>query len=337
MIRRTLSLLVGALVLCGLVVADDAPKGEKEKPADPPRLKKKKRDGVPPVVDPEKAKDDTKEPPVKDGKGKEPPVKEGGKEPPVKEGKGKDRGKDEALQPEDDRGEPEEDDKDIIERINKRVRESEEKISNKELGEPLEQHQRDILKDIDSLINRKQQGGGGGGGGGGAQDNKDDKDNQDKDKGGGGGGGGGAQEKKEGGGEGGAKSRSEQRKQARNQQKQGQKNGGRQARREPRPQGGKSGSGGTKMASGKEQPKEGSGMPKPGGGGNNPGAGKGGPTSDKENPLDPTKSEWGHLPESLRAEMNAYSNPQPFMPRYDDLIRKYYRTIAEKGRSKGKD
>ena len=29
--------------------------------------------------------------------------------------------------------------------------------------------------------------------------------------------------------------------------------------------------------------------------------------------------------------MNAYSNPRPFLPRYDDLIKRYYRTIAEKG------
>jgi len=47
------------------------------------------------------------------------------------------------------------------------------------------------------------------------------------------------------------------------------------------------------------------------------------------------KDVWGHLPESLRAEMNAYSNPAPFMPKYDDLIKKYYRTIAEQGRRKG--
>ena len=45
--------------------------------------------------------------------------------------------------------------------------------------------------------------------------------------------------------------------------------------------------------------------------------------------------QWGHLPEALRAEMNAYSNPQPFLPRYDRLIREYYKTIAEQGRKKG--
>ncbi|MGH7172006.1 MAG: hypothetical protein ACRELG_17160, partial [Gemmataceae bacterium] len=44
---------------------------------------------------------------------------------------------------------------------------------------------------------------------------------------------------------------------------------------------------------------------------------------------------WGHLPQTLRAQMDAYSNPQPFMPKYDDLIKRYYRTIAEQGRRKG--
>jgi hypothetical protein len=33
--------------------------------------------------------------------------------------------------------------------------------------------------------------------------------------------------------------------------------------------------------------------------------------------------------------MDAYSNPQPFLPKYDELIKRYYRTIAEKGRRKG--
>jgi hypothetical protein len=78
-------------------------------------------------------------------------------------------------------------------------------------------------------------------------------------------------------------------------------------------------------------------------GGQNPGntpasTGGGGsqsPPGPKDRNADLYKDVWGHLPESLRAEMNAYSNPQPFMPRYDDLIKKYYRTIAEQGRRKG--
>jgi hypothetical protein len=33
--------------------------------------------------------------------------------------------------------------------------------------------------------------------------------------------------------------------------------------------------------------------------------------------------------------MDAYSNMQPFLPKYDDMIKRYYRTIAEQGRRKG--
>ena len=43
---------------------------------------------------------------------------------------------------------------------------------------------------------------------------------------------------------------------------------------------------------------------------------------------------WGHLPESMRAEMNAYGREQ-FMAKYKDLIEKYYSTVSEKGRRKG--
>ena len=46
------------------------------------------------------------------------------------------------------------------------------------------------------------------------------------------------------------------------------------------------------------------------------------------------KEVWGHLPESLRQEMNAYSREQ-FMAKYEDLIKQYYARIAEKSRRKG--
>ena len=45
------------------------------------------------------------------------------------------------------------------------------------------------------------------------------------------------------------------------------------------------------------------------------------------------KDIWGHLPETLRQEMNQYSREQ-FMPKYNDLLKQYYATIAEKGRQK---
>ncbi len=42
------------------------------------------------------------------------------------------------------------------------------------------------------------------------------------------------------------------------------------------------------------------------------------------------KDIWGHLPESLRQEMNAYSR-EMFMDKYRDQLKRYYSTIAEKG------
>ena len=68
-----------------------------------------------------------------------------------------------------------------------------------------------------------------------------------------------------------------------------------------------------------------------GGGG---GGGKDSPTL-KDRNADLYKDVWGHLPETLRAEMNAYSNTKGFMPEYEVLISKYYRTIAEQGRRQG--
>jgi hypothetical protein len=46
------------------------------------------------------------------------------------------------------------------------------------------------------------------------------------------------------------------------------------------------------------------------------------------------KDIWGHLPETLRQEMDQYSREQ-FMAKYNDLLKQYYSTIAEKGRRKG--
>ncbi len=46
------------------------------------------------------------------------------------------------------------------------------------------------------------------------------------------------------------------------------------------------------------------------------------------------KDIWGHLPETMRQEMDAYSREQ-FMAKYHDLLKKYYSTLAEKGRRPG--
>lgn len=41
------------------------------------------------------------------------------------------------------------------------------------------------------------------------------------------------------------------------------------------------------------------------------------------------KQVWGHLPEKLRQQMSQYYKEQ-FMPKYDDLLRQYYSSLAER-------
>jgi hypothetical protein len=298
MIRRYLTLLLmGAFLATSLALAEDPVEGKKGDPEEPPlRLKKKKRTDEPPRVEPKKSdKDEPKD-----------PEKEGGeklKKREKKDGEG-------PLVPEDGPAGPEEDEKEVLDRIGQNMRAVEEKLANKELGDPTRQRQEDILKDLDSLINRIERGDPppqGGGGGGGA-------DQQPQ-----GGGGQAKAGRQQGGGQ--AKGSAGQGKGNRN---------GRQNQRVSRQRR----QGGTERARGGQQPqpelKAGTGLA-----GNTGGAGKESPPGARDPNADLYKDIWGHLPESLRAEMNAYSNPQPFLPRYDDLVKKYYRTIAEQGRRKG--
>ena len=66
--------------------------------------------------------------------------------------------------------------------------------------------------------------------------------------------------------------------------------------------------------------------------GNNPQGGNA-PLGEMSKIADLYKDIWGHLPETLRQEMNQYSREQ-FMAKYNELLKQYYATIAEKGRSK---
>src|SRR5262249_53960023 len=65
------------------------------------------------------------------------------------------------------------------------------------------------------------------------------------------------------------------------------------------------------------------------------GANSGGRLKDKNADLD--NDVWGHGPESLGAEMMAYANAKEFMAKYDELIKKFYRSLAEQGRTKKGD
>jgi hypothetical protein len=190
---------------------------------------------------------------------------------------------------------PQEDEKEVLQRINKNMRSVEERLGNKELNEGTRQLQEDILKDLESLIRLSQQQLDSGGS---SADSSSSPEMQSKQQSG---------------------SQSQRRQQARN-----NRNNQRKQMAKNRPMGGQQQ--GKQGEQSQDQMANNT--------GNEGGAGgKSAPGPDRN--ADLYKDVWGHLPEALRAEMNAYSNPQPFMNKYDELIKKYYTTIAEKGRRKG--
>jgi hypothetical protein len=307
MIQRLGFCLLGSCVLIvGLAVAQDPARDD---PDDPPiRLKKKPSEAPKPPMNDDKK--DPAKPPMNDDK--KDPAK-----PPMNDDK-----KDPAKKM-DDKGEPEppapkEDEAEVLNRVAKNARTVEEKIGNRELGDGTRQLQEDILNDLDSLIRAAEspppQGGGGGGG-----DNNDNQNqnqpNNSKSQSGGGGGSMGKQSGKQGGSSSQSPSSSRQARQQR-------RSGSQQAK--------KSGSG-SDAPSGESDPNR---QQAGNTGGNNSGGGAKGTEGPNKN-ADIYKDIWGHLPESLRAEMNAYSNDKQFMSKYDELIKRYYRSLAEEGRKKG--
>src|SRR5438552_471533 len=134
MTRRWLSWLAGTLVLtAGMILAADGPLPDDDQPV---RLKKKKR---PDRVNP--GKDDPDKKPA---------------DPDKKPDEKKDDKKADDMPGEITRdGEPvtpDEEDKEVFERIAKNMKSSEDRLANKELDESTRQIQEDIIKDLDSLI-----------------------------------------------------------------------------------------------------------------------------------------------------------------------------------------
>jgi hypothetical protein len=209
------------------------------------------------------------------------------------------------LDPRDDVKMPrneEPDENEILKRITRNTRLSEEKLGNREVGESTRQIQDEIIKDLDRLLeqsnqnNQNQQN----------QQNQQDQQDQQQNQGGG--------QPKDG-------SSAEQR------QRQDQHRQARE-RRERRLSRSRQQTAKRSQGSGDgQQPQQ-----QPGGQGNNPGGGgstgaRGKDTSDRRFDL------WGHLPEKERALMNKEME-QKFMEKYDELTKQYYRTIAEKSRKK---
>ena len=69
-----------------------------------------------------------------------------------------------------------------------------------------------------------------------------------------------------------------------------------------------------------------------------PGAGKkeGDPKGMPDRMSDVYKDLWGHLPDRLRQEMDLYYR-EKFMPRYSELLRRYYAALAEQKKSGSED
>src|SRR5207237_1598070 len=100
-----------------------------------------------------------------------------------------------------------------------------------------------------------------------------------------------------------------------------------------------------------QQARGGQGQPAPGGGptdpaggqgqaaaGRQPNGGRGRPERDglPDKLTDVVRDIWGHLPETLRQEVDHYYRDQ-FMPRYRDLLQQYYSRLAERERGRGRD
>jgi hypothetical protein len=295
MTRGLLAVLLCGVVLCTWALAQEPqPPTDKDEP--PLRLKKK---GTPDDAKP----DQPKKPAAEDKK-----PGDAAKEPET--------------------AEPQEDEKEVLNRVAKNMRSLEERLANKELGDGTRQVGDDILKDLESLI-RSMENPPSGGGGGESQNDPSGGANDQKNKGGQSGGGG--QSSPSGGGKRGG------------QRKQG---GGSQ----PQPGGGKNGGGQQPGGGGNQPPPDKQPGKNPMGGGqgeknndpsggnkqNNGKAGNDNKDGDLSHNADLYKDIWGHLPEAMRNEMNAYSSDKEMIPKYDALIKKCSRTIAEQSSRKDK-
>jgi hypothetical protein len=312
--RMLLIVLTLGVLLTGSGLAQD-PDGGME----PLRLKKKKKP------------DNPMEEPMKD---KAPPDKG----PTVKEPANKEQPKEPAVV---DPVTPEENEKELLERIGRNMRQVEDRLINKELDEATFQLEDDIIKDLDALIKKSEddQNSGGGGGGENNQDMESGEQGMNQPQGGQGQPGGGmakrnsSRNKQSGGG-----SSKQQKGNQGGQQARNQPGSGGMAKNQPSGQGMNQPMG---QGMGQNQPMpQGMGQNQPMGQGMSPGNGNnpgGGGQNDPNNPPDRNadlyKDVWGHLPETIRAQMNAYSGREEYMSKHRDLIKQYYRTLAAQGRN----
>ena len=318
-------MLCSLLLVSGAMIAQEkeaVPTQEKSGDEGPVKLKKKK---AMPAEPQEKPKDPAIVPSDKN-KPESNPEKKKDKDqgtPPPKE----------MDQPKDNLEEEE-----IFGRIGKNLKDVDDRLGNLELGEATLQKQRDILEDIDKLLKKNQSNQ--------SQSNQSQSKSSSKSE---------SSNKQPKGSPDNQDSNANDSDKGQDKQKQGGPKQGQQGAESGKQQ--KQGAQGKadpdgKPDAGKGQPKDMQGQGKSDKGSSeksevanqgkgddkNSKSGDGGkadPSKDKVNPsADVFKEAWGHLPETLRAELNAYGVPNQFMDRYDEMIRKYYSKVAEKGARK---
>jgi hypothetical protein len=258
-----------------------------DKPGDQPDvLKKKARPADKPA--PEK--------PVPDAKSKD--AKDNDDRKDAKNGK--------AQKDEPDGPDPAKLAKEIFERINKNIRSAEERLKAQDAGDGTQQIQRDVVKDLDSLIEQL----------------KKQQEQQQQQQQQAGAGGGDSSKGQSGSGGGASKQRGS---------RQGRGQGQGSAQRPGGQKGGNQQGNGDQSAKGNGQEKgQQKGQAQGGHGGTQGGMGSNSPIS--ANKLaDLYKDIWGHLPEDKRQEIDAYQK-EGYMTKYRELLKLYYATIAEKGR-----
>ena len=314
-------MLFSLLLLSGAMIAQEkeaVPAQDKSGDEAPVKLKKKK---ATPDVPQDKPKDSAIVPSDKN-------------KPEINPEKKKEKG----LRPEKDIDLPKDnlEEEEIFGRIGKNLKDVDDRLGNLELGETTLQKQRDILEDIDKLLKKNQnnqkesqqsQSKSSSKSESSDKQSKGSPDNQDatskdSEKG---------QDKQKQGGP----KQDQQGADSGKQQKQGgtgkaDPDGKPDAGKgQPKDMQGKGDKGSSEKSEVANQGKDGDKDSKSGNGG------KSDPSKDKLNPAaDVFKEAWGHLPETLRAELNAYGVPNQFMDRYDEMIRKYYAKVAEKGARK---
>jgi hypothetical protein len=202
------------------------------------------------------------------------------------------------------------DEQEVLNRLAQNMRAAEDRLGNKELGESTQQVLRDILDDLDKLIRQTQNGGQQG------QDDQQDQQNQ-----------GGAQQ--------------DQQKQG--QQKQGQQQSGSigQQKNQRGPKQSQRAQREARRMQKRSQQQSAQGQQQGGQQEQNTqqqadsqqGGGRRGQQGEPNKIADMYKDIWGHLPETMRAEMDAYGR-EKFMLKYEKLIRDYYDRAARESRRK---